>query len=417
MKMKYIKLNNIVKEAYDNVPIYINFSDNTERVTGINNAPIITKQIFVEKQDACLTPSYYMDYLQNRLIKARTSGSTGHYLQIVWSVSDYHQSMMELWLKRIKYYNIRPDNKLAYFFTDNRFNNSNMYVRKKQELGISKAGLLPDLIDEAYRYIVEWNPEWMLLQPSTAVILAEYIKRNHAKLPDQLRYIEFSGEVLTDDVRQITEKVFNCKTADQYGANEVNSIAYECPCGSKHIMTSNVYVEIVDDEGNILSDSVTPGECVKSGRIILTSLTNKAMPFIRYDIGDVGRIVWKKCMCGNRQPVLELEGGRCNDYIYINDTERINPYIFVSIFDKVNVVLEGAILQFSIVQNNYDEFTITLYTDGDFSNDEISEVFMECIDNNYLRQANYNLIYTENPINNGNNGKYAYFRNKIQLIE
>lgn len=353
-----------------------------------------------------------MDYMQNKLICLRTSGSTGHYLQIMWKMSDYQHSMAELWLRRIKYYGIRPDSRLACFFTDNRFEEDKNYVRKNNELAISKLLILPETIDEAYRMVMDWNPEWMILQPSTAAVLVEYIKRTGAGTPDALKYIEFTGEILTDDLREAVQDVFNCRTADQYGANEVNSIAYECPCGNRHIMSSNVMVEIADENDNVICDSVTPSDCTESGRIILTSLTNTAMPFIRYDIGDVGKIIWEPCKCGNHNPILSLSGGRCNDYIYLNETDRISPYIMVAIFDKVNMILDGAIIQFYVEQTAYDELNITLYTDGDVYEDEVSDTFMSCIDNECLKHMKYHITYTEHSINTGTNGKYTYFRDR-----
>ena len=96
---------------------------------------------------------------------------------------------------------------------------------------------------------------------------------NKCEIPPELKYIEFSGELLTDEVREMTKTIFNCNIANQYGANEVNSIAYECPYGNLHVMKSNVYVEIADEYDNAIKD-----EC--EGRVLLTSLTNSVMPFI-----------------------------------------------------------------------------------------------------------------------------------------
>ena len=178
-------------------------------------------------------------------------------------------------------------------------------------------------------------------------------------------------------------------------------------------MSSNVMVEIADENDNVICDSITPSDCTESGRIILTSLTNTAMPFIRYDIGDVGKIIWEPCKCGNHNPILSLSGGRCNDYIYLNETDRISPYIMVAIFDKVNMILDGAIIQFYVEQTAYDEFNITLYTDGDVYEDEVSDTFMACIDNECLKHMKYHITYTEHSINTGTNGKYTYFRNRV----
>lgn len=95
-----------------------------------------------------------------------------------------------------------------------------------------------------------------------------------------LKYIEMTGEELTDGLRFRIQECFHCPVADQYGANEVNSIAYECPEGNLHCMEDNVYVEILDDEGN----PVPEGE---AGNIYVTTCHNHAMPFIRYGIGAV----------------------------------------------------------------------------------------------------------------------------------
>lgn len=69
------------------------------------------------------------------------------------------------------------------------------------------------------------------------------------------------------------EAFFNCKVASQYGCYEVNSIAYECPFHKLHVMTENVYVEIVEDN-----------------QICITSKHNRVMPFVRYKVGDRGRL-------------------------------------------------------------------------------------------------------------------------------
>ena len=113
--MNYDKAERVARKAYKDVPLYINRSrDNKEEIT-IHNIPIIKKENLIDRQDECLEPAAYMDYMQNKLICLRTSGSTGHYLQIMWKMSDYQHSMAELWLRRIKYYGIRPDSKACLF--------------------------------------------------------------------------------------------------------------------------------------------------------------------------------------------------------------------------------------------------------------------------------------------------------------
>lgn len=406
------KITEWINEVYATVPLYINCVGGAcGQIKNISDAPIIRKQDFVDVQDGCINPEYYIKYMHNELITVRTSGSTGHYLQIMWDKSDYHRSMTELWLRRIKYHGIYPHNRLTYFFTDN--DNTGSYISRENELGIPKTRLLPEYIGDAYENIINWNPEWMLLQPSTAVLLTEYIRRKSKSVPASLRYIELSGELLTDEVRESVGKTFGCRVANQYGANEVNSIAYECSEGNMHIMTSNVYVEIVDDEGKVLCDSIKKGECEESGRIILTSITNKAMPFIRYDIGDIGAISWKACPCGCRNPVLRLYGGRDNDFIYVDERNRVSPYVFVSIFDRINNCFDGAIVQFYIEQVSYEKFEIKILAEEEADRKLIVKCFMESLNTDFLKRAEYSIEFVNKAVNTGNKGKYMYFRNRI----
>ena len=65
---------------------------------------------------------------------------------------------------------------------------------------------------------------------------------------NNLRYIEFTGEYLELPLRHRVEAVFGCRTANQYGTKEVNSIAYKCPEGNLHVMSDNVLNEYVNNE-------------------------------------------------------------------------------------------------------------------------------------------------------------------------
>ena len=85
---------------------------------------------------------------------------------------------------------------------------------------------------------------------------------------------------MSDEIRQICRDVFGAPPIDQYGAQEVGLIACECVvCGHYHVSAEAMRVEILRDDGTHCS----PGE---TGRVVVTSFYNYAMPFIRYEIGD-----------------------------------------------------------------------------------------------------------------------------------
>lgn len=411
--MGYQRIINFIKKSYENVPLYKNIAK--ERgisiINHIEDVPVIGKKEFVGRQNECINPRYSGKYIHNELLLRRTSGSTGQYLQIMWDTADIDRSLIELWLRRAKNHGIFPHSRLVLFFSDAL--SDDRYRQHKNELGISMRMLLPHNIENAYANILSWEPEWMILQPQTAVLLAEFVKRSGRELPSSLKYIEFTGEVLDASVRKDIENLFGCRSADQYGANETGSIAYECTNGNFHVMRSNVYVEILDEDDEVIADSIAGaygGECAK-GRIVVTSLSNNVMPFIRYDIGDKGAILNKKCSCGCNYPVLELYGGRQNDFVLLKDGGRLSPYIFVGMIDRLNAVTDGAVLQFHFAQRAYDKFKVRLYAEeADY---EIKEIMLGIFEEDYPYDAELDIEFVDASMNVGINGKYAYFTNEI----
>ncbi|MDV7397759.1 hypothetical protein RZS08_40540, partial [Arthrospira platensis SPKY1] len=93
---------------------------------------------------------------------------------------------------------------------------------------------------------------------------------------------------------------------DEYSTEETWMVASQCRRHRYHIFIDNVWMEFLDDEGR----GVAPGQV---GEIVLTATRSRAMPFIRYKIGDLGRYSAAKCGCGLGFPVLESFEGRADD--------------------------------------------------------------------------------------------------------
>ena len=115
-------------------------------------------------------------------------------------------------------------------------------------------------------------------------------------------------------------KVFKARLIDQYSANEVGQIACQCPhCKDYHINSETVLVEILDQEGA----PVAPGE---TGRVVLTSFYNYAMPFIRYEIGDNAQVAKSKPDCRITLPRLTRIMGRYRNNFTLRDGRIIFPH-------------------------------------------------------------------------------------------
>ena len=88
--------------------------------------------------------------------------------------------------------------------------------------------------------------------------------------------------MLLDEDKKLLSEAFNITVVNEYGSAEFGLIALE---RDQHWVLNNLnlYVEVLDDAGKVLSNG-------EEGRIVITDLYNKAHPFIRYEIGDMGSI-------------------------------------------------------------------------------------------------------------------------------
>ena len=390
-----------IKEAFQTVPLYCNVA--MEQGLDIetilnqekwNEIPIIDKKWIVEKEQSILTPEGVVQSYQGKLIHARTSGSTGEYMDIYWTHHDYTNSMLPLWWGRYHYYGIRPSDRLCFFNTLHP-EGKDEDIREKNYLGFSKSNLTESRMKEIYEKMLEFQPKWLLLQPSIAVLLCQCKEKFQLPPLACVTYIELSGELLREEVRKLLKQHFNCQIANQYGANEFNSIAYECPCGKLHIMESNVYVESIPNES---------GE----SELIITTKTNSVMPLIRYRIGDYGVIEQNEtCTCGNRSPVLKLTLGRTNDWIICENSEKINSYVFIRAMDYANYHMEGSVKQFQIIQTDFKQFEVCVVLEEEEELPKLERLFHEGLLEQRLKDAEYVFEYKERLMLDEKSGKLA----------
>lgn len=154
-----------------------------------------------------------------------------------------------------------------------------------------------------------WLKRWGTLRPavalgyaSTIARFAEFIERGGQTVAP-LRGVFTTAEKLYPAQRETISRVFGCQVFDLYGSSEVQNIAAECAAGSMHINADFVVVET--DDQSINTEGAKP--------LILTSLQNFAMPFIRYRNEDCGDLVPGHCSCGNNFPLMRLNISRVSD--------------------------------------------------------------------------------------------------------
>jgi phenylacetate-CoA ligase len=151
------------------------------------------------------------------------------------------------------------------------------------------------------------------------------------------------GEPVTPSIRESIQAYFGKDPIDQYGTTEIGHIAASCPhSGKLHVAADLVRVEVVDRDGR----PTAPGAI---GRVVSTSFYNYAMPFIRYDTGDLGMLAERPCGCGRTLPLLECVVGRSRNLFRFADgttalprleTTLVQPFVPHRQFQVVQTALD-----------------------------------------------------------------------------
>lgn len=126
------------------------------------------------------------------------------------------------------------------------------------------------------------------------------------------------GSLLDTNARERISRAFGCPVFDCYGATELGCIAWECSRHSGlHINMDTVGVEFLHGD-----EPARPGQLA---RLVCTSLFSLTMPFIRYDIGDIGVLDPAPCPCGRGLPLMSRLEGRADDFFIRTDGRWISP--------------------------------------------------------------------------------------------
>ena len=154
----------------------------------------------------------------------------------------------------------------------------------------------------------------------------------------------FSGaEQLSSRARRLIGEAARCPVLDFYGASECNLIAWQCArCGLYHTCDDSVIVEVLH-EGR----PVEPGG---EGEIYITALDGYAMPFLRYQVGDVVRLPAKAPHCSIRFGAIESIQGRFIDYLRFAGGRELSPYMLMNPLDELHQLRRYEVEQLELNQ-------------------------------------------------------------------
>jgi phenylacetate-CoA ligase len=336
-----------------------------ERYAGLRKYPILTKSVVRQ----CFPDLLADDFARMKHRQNTSGGSTGNPILLLQDAEydRYVAHAINYFYRELLGYDTRALKKLLIWGSEaDLLNWAGDW--KKQLVGVLRGtvyvnafALSPRTLSLCVDTINSLKPDMIRGYANSLFTLSRYMRdkarRVHAPL-----FIVSSAERLTDTMRATIEEAFKTRVFDFYGSRECGAIAGECKQGNLHVLSFNHTVEVVND----VDMAVEPGE---RGRLIVTTLHNRVMPLLRYEIGDIAIKGGESCGCGNPLPTLKRIEGRISDNFLTKRGDIIHGEYFTHLF-----YFKSSVKHFQVIQEDFDWIRINLVVNGEFKEAEQEEI-------------------------------------------
>jgi phenylacetate-CoA ligase len=207
---------------------------------------------------------------------------------------------------------------------------------------LSKANL-PAYFDELARF----EPAVLDGYPSTLYVLAKFLQTRGERFP--LRAAVTSSETLYDFQRELIEDRFACRVFDYYALAERAVFSHECDRHQGH------HVAMEYGLAEVTGESGAPVPRGQIGKLVGTTLHNRAMPLIRYLTNDMSALRDTTCACGRGLELMEDVTTKAEDLLTLKDGRLISPSVLTHPFKPLDCI-DGS----QIVQTAPDAVTVRL---------------------------------------------------------
>jgi len=277
--------------------------------------PMLTRADLQEAGDGLMTSDAAAH--KEKFVASRTSGSTGAPVEVHRTFETWKLFAM-LKQRELRWFRYDPAGKMAAIRApiDLPARNADSLIERGQTARLRSWPQIgywfrtgpflgfgnQNSADSQANWLRKVDPDYLLMQSAELEHLA--LSFQDKPRPESLKACLGVSQQMTPEMRSRIERILGVPVHENYGLNEVSLVASRCPEGGRfHIHVENCLVEIVDDD----LKPCRPGE---RGRILVTSLSNAAMPLIRYDADDLAVAVDDPCPCGRTLPALTGLVGR-----------------------------------------------------------------------------------------------------------
>ncbi|KJS28681.1 MAG: hypothetical protein VR64_23460 [Desulfatitalea sp. BRH_c12] len=310
-EQKLDKIKNLLRHAYESTVFYKERLNQTgikprdiKSLDDLKKIPPLTREDLNSQLQALISDRYSKDQIHYD----KTGGSTGLSTQFVRSneclaikkATEFRFNSWAGWKpgERILYY----WSPIQDFSSNNKKPNEIIQKYFRKRLALYAGKLNPEILAQHAEKWKKFQPHLVRAFPSSLQMFAEYLNENNIS-PYSPKAIITVGETLNQFQRALFEKTFRCKVFNCYVSRECGNMASECnEHDGLHVAEELIHIEVETENDDV-------------GNLLITDLSNFAMPLIRYRIQDMSKIKLGKCSCGRTLIKLNLESARLSDYI------------------------------------------------------------------------------------------------------
>lgn len=362
------RLKKLLVYAYNNVPYYAEvFKRNKlspyefNSLNDLRKLPVLTKEDVIRSLDRLVARGINKKYLE----RAETSGSTGKPLEFYRDKRDEY-IRRAFFLRVLGAFNVKAYNRnvliwMLPFVKDNA-NKHFIYDPHLKRLSLAAYAEGVDFCKEKIELIKRFRPVYVLASPAVLYRLAGYAKENTIGDLKAKTFI-CCFDNLYPYQREFIKAEFKADVYSYYGSEERVISAFECGRhNGMHIDAERGIAEVLDESGNPLPEGET-------GRLFATGLYNYAMPFIRYETGDIGSISYAPCSCGRTLPLLKSFNGRTSEVI-----RHKGKFICAGGLSVMLSQFKGLIRECQFIQEIEGELKVNIVRRDDFTNFDSQEI-------------------------------------------
>lgn len=336
------------------------------KIKKLSDFPIVDK-IYIKNNKELFKSKKYND---KDLYERHTSGSTGIPFYAYQNANKRKRVQAEvIYHSNIAGYNL--GDRFINYVALSKLDNYTWFNKLKQNLLVIDISQMNDeCMENIHKELKKKKVKYMLAYASTYKKIVKYFKNKGYDKEDYGLVVAISSSEVLDNLTKLEmEEVFKCKVISRY-SNEENGVLAQTNGKDLtfKVNTASYLIEILK------LDSDEDAEIGELGRVVVTDLFNYAMPFIRYDTGDLA-VVEKRNNITKRVELLKSVEGRRSDMVY--DTNNIPISTFAI---GVEMDLFKKILQYQFIQNSKLDYELNLKGAKEhYKDDEFIKVFKKLL--------------------------------------